>query len=78
MSLKFQPEVLKLPVPITLINDSVPEPDERFQLVLSRIEDAPSIELIRDLAFITIQDDDGIYMCVCMYTVAREKNYYIF
>lgn len=65
VSLEFQPEVLMLPVPITLLNDSVPEPNERFQLVLSRIEDAPSIDLIRELAVITIQDDDGDFtMCI--------------
>ena len=66
VKLEFQPEVLRLPVSITLLNDSVPEPDERFQLVLSRIENATSIDLARDLAVVTIQDDDGdLYVCVC-------------
>ena len=58
-SLVFQPEERMITLPITILDDSIPEPTEEFRLVLSRVLDSPDLLLGRQDTIISIEDSDG-------------------
>ena len=64
----FRPDDTRIPLSITLLDDSVPEPPEDFRLVLSRQLDIPNLEIGQDDTIVRIEDTDGklshIHRCI--------------
>ena len=61
LSLVFQPDVNRLPVPIRILNDSIPETPETFGLNLFQVAESPNLELSGNRADVTVTDDDGMF-----------------
>ena len=57
--LVFQPEERRITLPITILDNSIPEPTEEFRLVLSQEMDSPDLVLDRQDTIISIEDSDG-------------------
>ena len=62
MTLVFPPDIFALPVPISIINDTVPEPPETFILNLFQVVESPTVFLDVKRAEVTINDDDGNFI----------------
>lgn len=60
VTLVYPPDVTSLPIPITIIDDLVPEPEEFFRLRLFQVIESPTIALARSTAEIVINDEDGM------------------
>ena len=69
VSLDFPVDVFMLPVPLEILEDSLPEETEQFPLVLIRGDDNPE-DLFNfspnGRTLISINDDDGWHLCVCV------------
>ena len=59
LSVTFQPEQMRVPLTITLLDDNIPEAPKEFRLVISRELDSPNMEIGTENAIITIRDTDG-------------------
>ena len=59
VTLVFPPDVFALSIPVTILDDAVPEPPEMFQLNLFQVLESPTVFLDRNRADITINDEDG-------------------
>ena len=55
----FQPEDMRIPLSITLLDDSIPEPPEDFRLVLSRQVNTPNVIIGQDNAIVRLEDADS-------------------
>ena len=58
----FQPEDMRIPLSITLLDDSIPEPPEDFRLVLSRQVNTPDVIIGQDNAIVRLEDADSKYI----------------
>lgn len=56
----FPPEVNSRPVPITIINDLIPEASETFRLRLFQVLESPSLDISGAITEVTITDEDGM------------------
>ena len=58
----FQPEDMRIPLSITLLDDSIPEPPEDFRLVLSRQVNTPDVIIGQDNTIVRLEDADSKYI----------------
>lgn len=56
----FPPEVNSRPVPITIIDDLIPEASENFRLRLFQVLESPTLDISGAITEVTITDEDGM------------------
>lgn len=56
----FPPEVNSQPVPITIIDDRIPEASETFNLRLFQVVESPTLDISGAITEVTITDEDGM------------------
>lgn len=55
----FSPGTHRVPLPITIIEDDLPELDEIFQMIIITIPETPALTVQQQHTLVTIQDNDG-------------------
>lgn len=59
LTITFQPDVMSIPLPITLLDDDIPEPSKEFRLVISRLLNSPNLAFDIDNTIVNIVDTDS-------------------
>ena len=65
MTLVFPPSVSRVSVPVTILDDEIPEPEEQFRLNLFTVVESPTLEIEGRVADVIITDEDGMYFVFC-------------
>ena len=73
----FKPGIHRVVLPISIIDDNIPEMLEQFVVYIKTIEDCPSVVIPFGGGHVTvnIEDNDGnITLCI-MYTLCQRKHF---
>ena len=73
----FKPGIHRVVLPISIIDDNIPEMLEQFEVYIKTIEDCPSVVIPfgGDHVTVNIEDNDGNTILCIMYTSCQRKHF---